>query len=72
MANILFKGSEKSDSKNNTVQAYCNKDLHISVTIYNETKNSETISLDVSTAIQFSKQLRKSIAIAKKQGGYDE
>lgn len=72
MANILFRGSDNSVFHDSKIEVFCNKDYDVNIIIYDENSNMEGISLDVPTAIQLSKELRKSIAIAKKQGGYDE
>lgn len=66
MANVklLFCGSEHTGTKQSTVECYYNTGNEVSIIIEDtDTKTFEVISLDRETAIKFSKELRKQIAL---------
>lgn len=66
MANVklLFSGSEVTKTENTTMECYYNSSNEISIIIEDtESRSFEAISLDRDTAIKFSKELRKQIAL---------
>ena len=69
MANLKFVGSNKSESKAHNLNVYVNdlNEIYIEIDMgdYNGWNLPNWISLDIDTAVQFAKQLRKSIAEAK-------
>lgn len=66
MARVLFGGSETSGTTNHNITAFNNVDDEIYLSInMPDVDYPSWICLDIETAIQFSKQLRKSIASAK-------
>lgn len=61
---ILFGGSEKSKTEQHILQVFANTNNEIIISI--EAKNDGTfefISLDKSTAIRFSREIRRQIAL---------
>ena len=60
---LLFFGSEKSDTGRHELQVYCDqsKELFLSIDSKDE-KHFSFLVLDKSTAIKFSRELRKQIA----------
>ena len=64
MANVklLFYGSEKSETEQHTLEVYCNTRNELFLQINSEDTNS-FLCFDKSTAIKFSKELRKQIAL---------
>lgn len=71
MANILFQGAEDSVTQNHTAQVLPFKNL-IYLQINESQNDCAIILLDIETAIQFSKQLRKTIAAVKSKTAEDE
>ena len=66
MANVklLFYGTEKSETENITIECFCNAHNELCVIIDEGSEFSKRIIvLDKSTAIRFSKELRKQIAL---------
>jgi hypothetical protein len=64
MANVklLFYGTEKTETQNTCIQCFCNASNEISV-IITDKEGREIISMDKPTAIKFSRELRKHIAL---------
>lgn len=61
---IIFGGSEKSKTEQHILQVFANTNNEIIISI--EAKNDGTfefISLDKSTAIRFSREIRRQIAL---------
>lgn len=66
MANVklLFYGTEKSETENVTIECFYNAGCELSVVISEGNYSPKHfIVLDKSTAIRFSKELRKQIAL---------
>jgi len=60
-----FYGADGTEFSNDCIEAYARTDGNISVVIEDENGSSLHIILDVPTSIQFAKELRKSINLAK-------
>lgn len=65
MPNIKFYGSEESETYDHNLEVLANAKNEIYICVDGGKGCTGYIVLDVSTAIQYSKQLRKEIAIAK-------
>jgi len=68
MANVklIFYGSEKSDTEKHELECFWNNHNEITISIINENEQFPSlVSLDISTAIKFSKTLRTAINEAK-------
>ena len=66
MANVrlLFCGTEETNTQNMNVQCFYNVENELSIKIEDyESKTFKVISIDRETAILFSKELRKQIAL---------
>jgi len=62
-----FYGADGTLFINDCIETFARTDDTISIEIDDENGNSSHIILDVSTAIQFAKELRKSINLAKEK-----
>ena len=67
MANVklLFYGTIKTKTSNTSIECFCNdkNEISISITDGDFPNNFEIVSLDKPTAIKFSRELRKQIAL---------
>lgn len=65
MANVklLFFGSEKSETEQNSIECFYNSNNEISFFTYDKNQIVSVIAMDRETAIKFSKELRKQIAL---------
>lgn len=65
MANVklLFFGSEKSETEQNSIECFYNRNNEISFFTYDKNQIVSVIAMDRETAIKFSKELRKQIAL---------
>lgn len=64
MVKLIFYGSEKSETDEEQLRCYCNINNEIYLSI-----NEQFICLDKDTAIRFSKELRKQIALIEDEEG---
>ena len=65
MARIAFKSSYQYGTDSETLECYANNDDEIVLYIDGGEGFRASICLDIETSIQFSKHLRKQIAVAK-------
>jgi len=65
MANVrlLFFGTEKSFTHYKSVELFCNKHCNLTIIFKDENSNEQIIELDKSSAIKFSRELRKQISL---------
>jgi hypothetical protein len=63
MVQIIFYGSEKSETTDHELRCFCNTKQEIFIGIKEEAAPEIWIALDKKTAIRFSKELRKEIAL---------
>jgi hypothetical protein len=63
MVQIIFYGSEKSQMPETQLRCFCNTKQEIFIGIKEEAAPEIWIALDKKTAIRFSKELRKEIAL---------
>jgi hypothetical protein len=63
MVELIFYGSEKSNMPETQLRCFCNTRNEIFIGIREEASPEIWISLDKSTSIKFSKELRKQIAL---------
>ena len=63
MVQLVFYGSEKSGTSDHKLRCFCNTNYEIYVGIEMHHNMEHFISLDKATAIKFSKELRKQIAL---------
>jgi len=63
MVQLIFYGSEQSKTDNSELKCFCNTLQQIYIEIKTDNLHKQFICLDKATAIKFSKELRKQIAI---------
>jgi hypothetical protein len=63
MVQLVFYGSEKSETDNYELRCFCNTNDEIYIEIEMHQNFEHFIALDKQTAIKFSKELRKQIAL---------
>jgi len=63
MVQIIFYGSEKSETNEHELRCFCNTHQEIYLAIEMNHTYEHFICLDKSTAIKLSKELRKQIAL---------
>lgn len=63
MVQLIFYGSEKSETENHELRCFCNNRNEIYIEIEMHYNIKHFICLDKQTAIKFSKELRKQIAL---------
>lgn len=69
MVQLVFYGSEKSKTDDHELRCFCNTNYEIYVGIEMNTGMEHFICLDKQTAIKFSKELRKQIALISDEEG---
>lgn len=70
MVQLIYYGSEKSETNDQELRCFCNSANEIFVGIRNTANDLENfICLDKSTAIKLSKELRKQIALIDDEEG---
>lgn len=67
MVQLVFYGSEKSQTSNHELRCFCNTHHEIYVGIEMHHNMEHFICLDKATAIKFSKELRKQIALIENE-----
>lgn len=72
MASITFRGTEQSDTSSHHLEVLCNENNEIFLQIDGGEGYIGWICLDIDTSVQFSKYLRKAIAIAKQNADSNE
>ncbi len=65
MANVrlLFFGTEKSLTYYKSIELFCNKNSNLTIIIKDKEFKEQVIELDKSSAIKFSRELRKQISL---------
>ena len=63
MVQLIFYGSKESETNENELKVFCNSCNEIYISIELPDFPASFICLDKSTAIKFSKELRKQIAL---------
>lgn len=63
MVELIFYGSEKSETTETQLRCFCNTRNEIFIGIKEDASPEIWITLDKQTAIKFSKELRKQIAL---------
>jgi hypothetical protein len=69
MVQLVFYGSEKSNSDTTELRCFCNTRNEIFIGIKEEASPEIWIALEKKTAIKFSKELRKQIALISDEEG---
>jgi len=60
---LLFFGTERSFTNYNSIELFCNKNGNLTIMLKDKQLKMEHLELDKSSAIKFSKELRKQIAL---------
>jgi len=69
MVQLVFYGSEKSQTEDHELRCFCNTKHEIYIAIEMHHSIEHFICLDKATAIKFSKELRKQIALIQDEEG---
>jgi hypothetical protein len=69
MVLLTFYGTEKSETHTTELSVYCNEEMEIMIDIWDKVFPVSHICLDKETAIKFSKELRKQIALIQDEKG---
>jgi hypothetical protein len=69
MVQLIFYGSEKSETDNHELRCFCNAHGNIYIGIEMHHSVEHFICLDKTTAIKLSKELRKQIALIDDEEG---
>lgn len=69
MVELIFRGSEKSETNEHVLRCFCNThhEIYIAIKMYDNIEHF--ICFDKSTAIKLSKELRKQIALIEDEKG---
>jgi hypothetical protein len=70
MVETIFYGSEKSESEKTQLTCFCNQDDEIYISIQEYASPRIWTTLNKSTAIKLSKELRKQIALIKDEAAH--
>jgi hypothetical protein len=69
MVQLVFYGSEKSETTEHELRCFCNTHNEMFIGIREKDSPEIWISLEKKTAIKFSKELRKQIALIEDEKG---
>lgn len=63
MVELIFYGSQRSETDNTKLRCFCNTHYELFIGIENQNSPEFYIAMDKKTAIKFSRELRKQIAL---------